>query len=60
VKNGDLVLQTRRMLYSPNFKKNMLEPADEQVEKRFNPSTEPPTLKEYIRQLGYSGKFTGV
>ncbi|HPR83398.1 MAG TPA: arylsulfatase [Pontiellaceae bacterium] len=60
VKNGDLVLQTRRMLYSPNFKKNMLEPADEKVEKRFNPSTEPPTLKEYIRQLGYSGKFTGV
>lgn len=51
VKNGELVVQTKRVRYGPNFEKNMLEPADADVEARFNPPTEPPTLAEVIAKL---------
>ena len=51
VKNGQLVVQTKRVRHGGNYEKNMLEPADPAVDIRFNPPKEPPTLAEYIEQL---------
>jgi arylsulfatase A-like enzyme len=57
VKDGDLVIQTKRMRYGPNFKKQMLEPADAIPEGRFNPPSEPPSLAEYLGKLNEVDKF---
>jgi arylsulfatase A-like enzyme len=60
VKGGDLVIQTKRMRYGPNFKKNMLEPADEGPEARFNPPTEPIPLVEYLKRLKEVDKIVNM
>ncbi len=51
VKNGELVRQTKRMRYGPNFAKNMLEPADPGPEARFNKPQDPVPLAEYLKML---------
>ena len=51
VKDGELVVQTKRVRHGGNYEKNMLEPADPAVDIRFNPPKEPPTLADYIEQL---------
>ncbi|VGO22325.1 arylsulfatase [Pontiella sulfatireligans] len=51
VKDGELVLQTRRMRYGPNFAKQMIKPADPECEVRFNPPYDPVPLAEYLKRL---------
>ena len=51
VKDGELVVQTKRVRYGPNFAKQMVEPADPECEARFNTPKEPPTLAEYVERL---------
>jgi len=51
VKDGELLVQTKRVRYGSNFAKQMVEPADEDCEVRFNKPEEPPTLAEYVTRL---------
>jgi len=51
VKDGQLVLQTKRVRYGPNFAKQMVEPADPECEVRFNRPEEPLPLVEYLKKL---------
>jgi len=51
VKDGDLVVQTKRARYGPNFAKQMVEPADPECEIRFNKPEEPPPFAEYVERL---------
>ena len=50
VKDGDLVIQSKRMRYGPNLQQHMLEPADELPLQRFNAPEDPPRLSEYLKQ----------
>ncbi len=51
VKDGELVVQAKRVRYGPNFAKQMVEPADPECEARFNKPEEPPPLVEYLERL---------
>lgn len=51
VKDGDLVVQTQRVRYGPNFEKQMVLPADPECEARFNRPGEPLPLSEYLKKL---------